>query len=1178
MRIFVTNVCLDGPTPILFGVKCDEATVAVRVTRMPYELFIEPSCTMTEAGVRDWFTTRIRPAVERNGRYSAYHVPAMHVVEKTKLVGFQPATWVVKIIYDSQEGLRRDAAEIRLRFRCKTHHHSLDPLLVYTATSGVKCFSWVTCACYKAAATNRVTRCDEEFVANYKHIQPFHDAEGQEPPPPHLRIASFDIETDGLRWDDGDELRMIGVSSPSRHILLSRHPLPPQSSPRTYCVIECGDDESTLIKAFVATLQELKPIFLTGWNIFGFDLQFVFERAKALGVFGEIEKLSWLATRRIEPRVKEMSSSAFGQNKVFHDDIQGLITLDGYLLARKTLKLPSYSLRALGEWVGSAKGDVTYEEMREAFSTRDPHLLERVAEYCIQDSSLVLTILTRMEEPERVMAMTRLTSVPPVYTIKRGQSILTYGLIVSEAFQRKLIINPVPTANAKTDHDGDEEGYQGATVIEPIKGYHRDPVAVLDFESLYPSIMLAYNMCVSTMIFSPSVEEEAGMQFPQYSVVEIGDGTKACFRRDQGRGVVPSILETLLKRRKAVKASLPTLSAGSVEYSQANAQQLALKVACNSVYGYFGASTSHLFVKQLAAAVTAVGRQSLVKVQRVIQDLSTTGKVPSTTHVVYGDSVTGDTALLVRFKDGTTVLRTIESLEGLWQPFHGDKEAFVPSPPLEVWGDEGFTVIRRVIRHVTTKPLLRVITREGVVDCTADHSLVRPDGEVVSPLALRMGDTLLRSPSPRVSIGSGTEVATLTREVAFEMGIYDQPVSDDLLNAPLEVVAAYWEGFSGGNTRMAAGGKLQAAGLYVLGQRLGFSTLLSCDSNDTFYLEIVAHDHDNDGGVSRGAGTRLVGVLPLPPLTQGQFVYDLETSSHHFGVGPGSLVVHNTDSVMVKFPGLNADEATKLAHCIETSCTEAFPRPMRLEFENLFCTYLLENKKRYAGRIHGPGGKTVIKGLSTQRRDFPSVVQLGLQGVLDRLLDGGENSVDLALRHVESVLSELATNAVPWEALCITKELQKHEYKTPPPHLVVAQKMRKRNPQDPPKTGDRISFVVLHGKGNVSDRAEDFHVARSLSPHDTNPDLVYYIEQLCSQCQHLMDLCDRHTTFENLRQKYVIMARLLCEKQSKLSTFFKPAPLVQAGKHKRIGNGDDVSKSVEKRKRQSSLNSFFAKK
>jgi hypothetical protein len=90
-------------------------------------------------------------------------------------------------------------------------------------------------------------------------------------------VAAFDIETDGLDWKNGDEIRMISITCENRDFLLTRHPITETPAPN-YCVVNC-DDEADLIRKFVDVVRQLKPLFLTGWNSMAFDTEFIFERA-----------------------------------------------------------------------------------------------------------------------------------------------------------------------------------------------------------------------------------------------------------------------------------------------------------------------------------------------------------------------------------------------------------------------------------------------------------------------------------------------------------------------------------------------------------------------------------------------------------------------------------------------------------------------------------------------------------------------------------------------------------------------------------------------------------------------------------------------------------------------------------------------------------------------------------
>lgn len=566
-----------------------------------------------------------------------------------------------------------------------------------------------------------------------------------------------------------------------------------------------------------------------------------------------------------------------------------------------------------------------------------------------------------------------------------------------------------------------------------------------------------------------------------------------------------------------------------------------------------------------------MGRQSLFQVRTTIENLCKEGRIPPDVHVVYGDSVTGDTPLLIREK-GRICIKCIDEIEGDWEEYHGSKEAFVPRPPIQVWQDGGFTAVRRVIRHTTKKSIKRVMTPVGMVDCTEDHSLVRKNGTTVSPNTTNLGDELLHH-DDALLVAELTKLSVIphiTPQDAFEAGIYGAEITPEILCGPLHVVRAYWDGFGHEDGFYS---KKVAAGLFLLARRMGMSCHISPYDETSNLVSLKLSRGDV------GLGGETIEYIGVVSSRYEDHVYDLETASHHFGVMPGTLVVHNTDSVMVKFPGLTPPAAYEMSKFLEEECTKVFVSPMRLEFECLFVVYLLENKKRYAGRVWSPDGgepETVIKGLSIKRRDFPTIVQDGLSGILDILLGGGDSAPQRALEFIESVLNSLGTNQVAIEQLCITKELNRSSYKTPPPHMVVSRKMAARNPRDPPKSGDRITYVVLQGSGNVSEKAEDFVYVRDQLGATARFDLGYYATQLTSQCENMMKLCGMGAEFQAMAKKYVMMATLFTQKQHNLSHFFATTENEGSKTKKRIA--ESVPKESCTQKKQSSLDKWFGSK
>ena len=891
MDMFVTTftVCDDDQGPILLGLLEDGRHVGVRVTGFTQSLYITTSRTTTRDEMEGVLDRRVRPVLQKMNRLSPRVRPNLRVVERRFLVGDGPPTHLIEAIYGSAKSLKMDAKHVREKLQLSVYHDRLDPHLVFSAKSGVRCFSWVRCLA-AVPAKERKTRCDVEVVCDVLDVSPASD----DRPPPALQIVSFDLETDGLCWEK-DEIRMVSVcASTGEEYLVTRHELDVVSAPGYTVLVR--PDEGDLIETVCGLLTSLKAVFLTGWNIFRFDVQFLFERARLCKRFDAIARLSWLR-REPRPVLKEMNSNAFGLNKIYHDDLEGLVTIDGYTLARKSSeKRSSYSLAAFAEWVGQAKGDVTYEEMVDAFQTLDLRKMRRVADYCVQDSRVVLAILQRMEEPQKVMAMTRLASVPPRYTIKRGQTVLTWGLIVVETHKQRMVINPTAPPEGAT-------GYQGATVVDPVRGYHMNPVCVLDFTSLYPSIMIGYNVCFSTWC----------SKSPDKTVVDLGGGRTAEFRRDGPPGVLPTILRVLLEHRIAVKNKMKACTPGSVEYQQHNANQLALKVASNSVYGMTGAVTSPIYVSDVAASVTALGRRSLEKVMEVVADLATTGQIPKGARPLYGD----------------------------------------------------------------------------------------------------------------------------------------------------------------------------------------------------------------------------------------------------------------TDSVFVELPGQEPGSCASIADLISRKCSVEFPPPMALLYEKTLCPFIIESKKRYAG-YDVEAMSILIKGLSCKRRDYPLVVREAIGMVLDQLMKGGDAAPRRALESLQEMLERVATGTVSHEDLSITKELNRASYKTPPPHLVVSKKMARRTPDDPPRPGDRISYVVLTGTGNISNRVEELQEVIRLS---LKPDYGYYADMICNQTSELMALAGKGVDFQAMAKKWILRARLFATHQSDLHAFFRRVEKTLPALKR-----ESVAPDVEpKPKKQMTLDRFMSK-
>jgi DNA polymerase elongation subunit (family B) len=140
-----------------------------------------------------------------------------------------------------------------------------------------------------------------------------------------------------------------------------------------------------------------------------------------------------------------------------------------------------------------------------------------------------------------------------------------------------------------------EDQFEGATVIEPKKGYYADPIATLDFSSLYPSIMMAHNLCYTTLL-TPQTITKLELTPDQYSKTPCGNFfLKSSLRK----GLLPEILENLLSARKQAKNDLKK-ETDEFKKKVLDGRQLALKISANSVYGFTGKFMCRFIIRRFS--------------------------------------------------------------------------------------------------------------------------------------------------------------------------------------------------------------------------------------------------------------------------------------------------------------------------------------------------------------------------------------------------------------------------------------------------------------------------------------------------------------------------------------------------------------------------------------------------
>ena len=189
------------------------------------------------------------------------------------------------------------------------------------------------------------------------------------------------------------------------------------------------------------------------------------------------------------------SSAAFGKRKHWKTEIPGRIQLDMIDYMRRNHKLSSYSLNAVSyHFLKQQKEDVHHSIISE-LQMGSAEDRRRLAVYCLKDAFLPLRLMDNQFVLFNYVEMARVTGVPLDFLLTRGQQIKVVSMLYRKARSLDLV---VPTLQRRGDSASNN--YEGATVIEPKRAFYDTPIATLDFASLYPSIMMAHNLCYSTLV------------------------------------------------------------------------------------------------------------------------------------------------------------------------------------------------------------------------------------------------------------------------------------------------------------------------------------------------------------------------------------------------------------------------------------------------------------------------------------------------------------------------------------------------------------------------------------------------------------------------------------------------------------------------------------------------------
>lgn len=324
---------------------------------------------------------------------------------------------------------------------------------------------------------------------------------------------------------------------------------------------------------------------------------------------------------------------------------------------------------------GMAKDDVTPQDI---FRLTKGSNSDRavVAKYCIQDCNLVHHLMTKIDVLTGYVEMSRICSVPISFLVFRGQGIKLTSYVAKKCREKNTLMPDL-------EKSGANDGYEGAIVLPPKCNMYMDnPVACVDYASLYPSSMISQNYSHDSKVWTKEYDlegnlvEETGEKnnkgefiydnLPDYGYIDIEFDTYKYTRKtptsraekvisgkkicrwaqlpDNQKSIMPSILEELLKARKDTRKLIKTEPDPFMQ-NILDKRQLGYKVTANSLYGQCGAKTSTFYEKDVAASTTATGRMMIIYAKRMIEEVygnriceTKYGTARTRAEYIYGDT------------------------------------------------------------------------------------------------------------------------------------------------------------------------------------------------------------------------------------------------------------------------------------------------------------------------------------------------------------------------------------------------------------------------------------------------------------------------------------------------------------------------------------------------------------
>lgn len=383
-------------------------------------------------------------------------------------------------------------------------------------------------------------------------------------------------------------------------------------------IIALQPNERALLTMLVMKLKDMDVDAFVGHNFSGFDLDVLLHRMK------ELKVPHWSSLGRLKrSKFPNLGGGGYayggGAGAGALSVVAGRLICDTYLAARDLVRETEYTLTALSKnLLGELRLEINSADIKSRFLSSQK-LLEMV-QHTESDAWLAMRLASYLAVLPLTRQLAELSGSLWSKALLNQRAQRIEYLLLHEFHNNKFILpdklsakDRAATAEGSTaKKNGKGPQYAGGLVLEPKKGLYDRYILLLDFNSLYPSIIQEYNICFTTV------------ERPQ-------EGTMAKLPDANGeKAPLPKVIGALVERRRRVKDMIKG-ERDTVKKEQLNIRQQALKLLANSMYGCLGFSNSRFYAKPLAELITSQGREILQSTVELVQ-----GNIGR--NVIYGDT------------------------------------------------------------------------------------------------------------------------------------------------------------------------------------------------------------------------------------------------------------------------------------------------------------------------------------------------------------------------------------------------------------------------------------------------------------------------------------------------------------------------------------------------------------